>query len=250
MVQPKELSERSPLRVFERSTRGGLGPGNIGAVVARRGIGKSAFLVGVALDNLMRGKNVLHVALGQSLGRVREYYDEIFFDLARTSRLEDVEAIRREMERHRHIHAYLGNTFSVTKLRDDVRLLREHVRFEPAAMIVDGWDFGGAEAADLAALHALAREFDAELWMSAVTHRESPRNERGVPQPVAALESQIDVIVRLAHDGKNVHVSLLKDHDNPRPSDVRLALDPVTMLLIQERYVDLDPRYQGDAVPS
>ena len=51
--------------------------------------------------------------------------------------------------------------------------------------------------------------------------------------------------VRLAHDGKNVHVSLLKDHDNPRPSPARLALDPVTMLLIEEHYVDLDPAPAG-----
>ncbi|HET6373690.1 MAG TPA: hypothetical protein VFG76_10305 [Candidatus Polarisedimenticolia bacterium] len=241
MVHSKELNERSPLRVFERSIRGGLGPGNIGVVVARRGVGKSAFLVGVALDNLMRGKNVLHVSLGQSLGRVREYYDEIFLDLARTSRLEDREAVKREMEKHRHIHAFIGATFSVAKLRDEVSLLREFVHFSPNALLVDGWDFTAASRQDLAELHTLAKEFDAELWMSAVTHRESQKNERGIPEPVAHLESELDVIVRLAHDGKNVHVSLLKDHDNPKPSDARLALDPVTMLLIEEHYVDLDP---------
>ena len=241
MVQPKELSERSPLRVFERSTRGGLGPGNIGAVVARRGIGKSAFLVGVALDNLMRGKNVLHVALGQSLGRVREYYDEIFFDLARTSHLEDMDGVKRAMERHRHIHAFIGSTFSVAKLRDEVGLLREVVHFSPNALVVDGWDFASASLEELKELHTLAKEFDAELWMSAVCHRDSKKNARGVPEPLASLEAELDVIVRLAHDGKNVHVSLLKDHDNPKPSPAHLALDPVTMLLIEEHYVDLDP---------
>jgi hypothetical protein len=241
MVHPKELNERSPLRVFERSIRGGLGPGNIGVVVARHGIGKSAFLVGVALDNLMRGKNVLHVALGQALGRVREYYDEIFFDLARTSRLDDVDTVKREIEKHRHIHAYIGGTFSLSKLREEVCLLREFVHFSPAALVVDGWDFAVASAADLKELHGLAKEFDAELWMSAVCHRDSPKNARGVPEPLAHLESELDVIVRLAHDGKNVHVSLLKDHDNPEPSPAHLALDPVTMLLIEEHYVDLDP---------
>jgi KaiC/GvpD/RAD55 family RecA-like ATPase len=243
MVHLKELSERSPLRVFERSIRGGLGPGNIGVVVARHGVGKSAFLVGVAIDNLMRGKNVLHVALGQSLGRVREYYDEIFFDLARTWRLDDMDAVKRTMERHRHIHAYIGGTFSMAKLRDEVSLLREFVHFSPNALVVDGWSFEGASVEDLRELHALAKEFDAELWMSAVCHRESQKNDRGVPEPLAQLESELDVIVRLAHDGKNVHVSLLKDHDNPRPSDARLALDPVTMLLIEEHYVDLDPSF-------
>ena len=35
----KELNERNPLRLFEHSIHGGLGPGNIGVVVARHGIG-------------------------------------------------------------------------------------------------------------------------------------------------------------------------------------------------------------------
>lgn len=231
----KELNERSPLRVFEKSIHGGLGRGNIGVVVARAGVGKTAFLVGVALDDLMRGKKVLHVSLGQSMNKVREYYDEIFLDLARTSQLEDSMAIRREMESHRNIHAYLGNTFSVPKLVEDLALLREHVHFEPAAVIVDGWDFERATVEDLRALHEIALAFGAELWMSAVTHRNSPRNERGIPEPVAHVAEAVDVIVSLAHDGKGVHVRLLKDHDNPDVSDVPIALDPTTMLLTQEQ---------------
>ena len=49
------------------------------------------------------------------------------------------------------------------------------------------------------------------------------------------LEKDIDVILGMAHDTKAVHVSLLKDHDNPDISDLKLALDPTTMLLIKER---------------
>ena len=235
----KQLNERSPLRVFESSIHGGLGRGNIGVVVARPGIGKTAFLVGVALDDLMRGRSVFHVCIGQSMNHARQYYDEIFADLARTSRLEDGDAVKREMERHRNIHAYLGNTFSVTKLREDLQLLREFVHFHPAAVIVDGWDFERASLDDLAELHGVAKEFDAELWMSAVTHRHSPKDARGIPEPVAHVADAVDVIVRLAHDGKAVHVSLLKDHDNPHVSPAHLALDPVTMLLVEEQYVDV-----------
>ena len=55
----KDLNERNPLRLFEHSIHGGLGPGNIGVVVARHGIGKTAFLVGIALDDAIRGRNVL-----------------------------------------------------------------------------------------------------------------------------------------------------------------------------------------------
>ena len=56
----KEINERSPLRVLESSIHGGLGAGKLGVVVARHGVGKTAFLVGVALDDLMRGRKVLH----------------------------------------------------------------------------------------------------------------------------------------------------------------------------------------------
>ena len=77
-MHQKDLSERSPLRVLDQSIHGGLGRGNIGVVVARHGVGKTAFLVGVALDELMRGRNVLHVSLDQTAERVRAYYDEIF----------------------------------------------------------------------------------------------------------------------------------------------------------------------------
>ena len=68
-MHQKEINERSPLRVLEQSIHGGLGRGNIGVIVARHGVGKTAFLVGVALDDLMRGRSVLHVSMEQPAGR-------------------------------------------------------------------------------------------------------------------------------------------------------------------------------------
>ena len=233
-MHQKELNDRSPLRVFEKSIHGGLGAGNIGVVVARHGVGKTAFVVGVALDDLMRGRKVFHVSIGQAMGKVRDHYDEIFDDLARTMSLEDAASVKREMERCRNIHAYLGNTFSVEKLREDLALLREHVHFEPSCVVVDGWDFEQATAADLAELHAIAKRFEAELWMTAVTHRWSPRSDRGIPEPVAHVEDSVDVIVSLAHDGRAVQVRLLKDHENPEPPEAHVILDPTTMLLVEE----------------
>ena len=230
----KDLNDRSPYRVFENSIHGGLGRGNLGVVVGRHGVGKSAFLVGFALDDLLRGKNVLHVALGKPMWKVREYYDEIFDDLARTSGLENAGATYREMERHRNIHAYLGRTFSIEKLVSDLAVLKEHADFHPAAILIDGVEFERMTPEDLAAYRKVAQTHDAELWMTAIAHRDSVYNEHGVPEPMAHLEGALDVIIRLYHDGKAVHVHLLKDHDNPNVSPARVALDPVTMLLIQE----------------
>jgi len=230
----KELNERSPLRIFEQSIHGGLGRGNIGVVVGRHGIGKTPFLVCVALDDLLRGRTVLHVAIGQPMRKVREYYDEIFADLARTSALEDAPAVHREMQRNRNIHSYLGKTFSIQKLVDDLDLLREHAGFVPTTILIDGLELETTEREELLALRKIARDLQAELWLSSVTHRESKVNEHGVPEPVARFENDVDVAVRLYHDGKAVHVHLLKDHDNPEVSPARVALNPTTMLLMQE----------------
>jgi hypothetical protein len=230
----KELNERNPLRLFEHSIHGGLGPGNIGVVVARHGIGKTAFLVGVALDEAMRGRKTIHVSLDKTVDHVREFYDEIFMDLAHAAHLEDLSAERLEMERNRIIHTYAGKSFTIHKLRHSINFLKEYAHFVPECLILQGFDFERASLADMDAFGQLAGEFNVEMWMSAVSHRGGAANERGIPEPVAKLSSAISVIVQMTDHSDGVHLSLLKDHDNPNVARLKLALDPSTMLLVQE----------------
>jgi hypothetical protein len=230
----KELNERNPLRLFEHSIHGGLGPGNLGVVVARHGIGKTAFLVGIALDEAMRGRKALHVSLDATVDHVREFYDEIFMDLAHAAHLDDLPSERLEMERNRIIHTYAGKSFTIHKLRHSINFLKEYVHFEPACIVLEGFDFERASMEDVEAFRQLAMQFNVELWMSAVTHRGVPLNEHGVPQPVAKFASEIAVIVRMADENDGVQISLLKDHDNPDVAKLTLALDPSTMLLVKK----------------
>jgi hypothetical protein len=230
----KELNERNPLRLFEHSIHGGLGPGNVGVVVARHGIGKTAFLVGIALDDAIRGRKVLHVTLDKTVDHVREFYDEIFMDLAHSAGLEDLASARLEMERHRMIHTYAGGTFTTDKLRHSIQFLKEVAHFDPACLILQGFAFEKATLADIEALRQLAAEFNVELWMSALTHRGAATDEHGIPEPVAKLAPAIAVIVQMADDGGTVKLSLLKDHDNPNVAKLALALDPSTMLLVKK----------------
>jgi hypothetical protein len=106
--------------------------------------------------------------------------------------------------------------------------------FYPAALILEGFRFEQATKENMDELRAIAREINGELWMSAVTHRESTKNERGIPEPVAHLDNTIDVILELEPGDKSVTLRLLKDHDNPDVSPSHVALDPTTLLLIQE----------------
>src|SRR5215831_8263671 len=177
----KELNERNPLRLFEHSIHGGLGPGNIGVVVARHGIGKTAFLVAIGLDEAMRGRKTLHVSLDKTVDHLREFYDEIFMDLAHSAHLEDLPSARLEMERNRIIHTYAGKSFTIPKLRHSINFLKEYAHFDPACLILQGFHFDRATAEDMDSFRQIARDFDVEMWMSAVTHRGVPSTERGIP---------------------------------------------------------------------
>src|SRR5215203_2536735 len=104
----KEVNERNPMRVFEKSMHGGLGKGNLGGVISRAGVGKTAMLVQIALDDLMRERKVLHISHEHAVDHVRAYYDEIFHELAAQCKLENVEQERIKVERRRLIYSHVG----------------------------------------------------------------------------------------------------------------------------------------------
>ncbi|MDI9613805.1 MAG: hypothetical protein QM330_12300 [Acidobacteriota bacterium] len=227
----KELNERSPLRLLEKSIHGGLGRGNIGVVAARHGVGKTAVLVSIALDDLMRGRRVLHVSLDDGIDKIRGFYGEIFLELAKSAGHENVDAELMEMERFRNIHSFVGASFSVPRLRETVARIGDQMNFFPATLILDGFDFERATGEEMADLRAIAGEIDGELWMSAVIHRDSPRNERGIPEPLTRFENNIDVILALEPEDRQIELRLLKDHDNFDVGPVQVTLDPTTLLL-------------------
>lgn len=225
MTQSKELTERSPLRVLDRSIHGGLGRGNLGMVCAGAGAGKSAFLVAVALDHLLAGRQVLHVALDHPVDRVRDYYDEIFSELAATESLEDVARTRQDLERNRRIHAFAPHTFSVERLDQTLQLFEQHAGQHPACLVVDGYAFEQGSPQEVAALKELAAARAAELWMSARLRKD------GSAEPIAAYDAIIDVLLRLKGDGSTVHLQLVKEHGRAVGEGVGLDLDPTTLLL-------------------
>jgi hypothetical protein len=228
----KELNHRNPLRILDRSVQGGVGAGNLAIVAARAGVGKSGFLTCVALDDLLRGRRVLHVSRKHPVGHVRDFYDEVFADLARTARLEETIVARRRLDENRFIHATQGHAIEYQKLADLVEILRANAQFVPDTMIVDGHDFA-AEGATLAErLRDLAREIGAELWMTLRTTRADVSDDwHELPAPVAALGGLPSVIVYLQPAGESVHIRLLRDHDRSDVEDPGLDLDPQTFLI-------------------
>jgi hypothetical protein len=223
----KFVNARSPLRLLEKGLHGGLGIGNIGVLVAGHGVGKTPFLVGVALDELLRQGTVLHVALDQTVSHVRAHYDTVYEELASSTHLDDAAATHIEVERHRSIRAYAPSGFSAAKLRDAVKVESE-AGSKPSLILIEGLEEISRE--DLLDVRALAEELAAEVWVSVAT---SGEKVDGIPEEVARLDDVVSVVLALEPGDGSVVLRALKDHDNDDLSELHVALDPNTLLLVR-----------------
>lgn len=224
---------RSPRKLLERDGHTGPGPGHLGLILARAGVGKTAFLVDVGIDALLARQKVLHVALDSTVDKVRTWYDDILMELLRSEKkLEHWAAIQLDVERRRHIHNYVGEAFTPERLRHGVELLRDVMDFVPQVIVIDELDLEATEPATVAVIKEMAAEVGAELWMACRTHRAGPQAEPGhLPPPADRFEDLVDLAFRLdSHDAK-VRLHVLKDRQQMLDQDLHILLDPQTMIL-------------------
>jgi hypothetical protein len=223
----KEVTLQSPLRILDRSIRGGLGEGNLGVVMAPAGVGKSACLVQIGLDDLMRDRAVLHVAVGQTVEHVSASYDALFDDLAALTDLRDRAGVRERVGRRRLIQAFAEGAFGPQELDGALASFRAHLGVPPSAILVDGFDWSGCAAA-LAAMKESARRAGAELWMTAHTPRHA------IAPPCEGCAALVDVGLFLEPRGSLVRLWLVKDFDRASSVDVHLSLHSHTLRLVKD----------------
>lgn len=225
----KYLNARSPLRLLEKGLHGGLGKGNVGALVAGAGVGKSAFLVGVATDELLQGGTVLHVTLRHTVGHAKAYYDSVYAALSSSTRLEDAAMTQMEIDGRRRIRAYPKNGFSVSKLAAAAKLEAESGA-PPTLVVIDGLDVMDLVPDGLSQLRALAQELEVELWVTLDADFDEGAH---LPTLLADQSSALSVILTAEPDGAEVALRAVKDHDNRDLQDLHVALDPTTLLVVR-----------------
>ncbi len=225
----------SPLRILDRSSKKGLGRGNLGVLIARAGVGKTACLIHIAFDKLFRKEKLIHVSLDDVPEKVTSYYNVIFYDLVKALNIPDYYESRILLESNRMILAYLNQSFEIERLRENMRNLVDRVKFLPDIVIVDGLDFTTTQSTIFDGFKAIAVEFQVEIWFSALSHRHiTDVNERGIPYPCNTLDSYFSIIIQLQSTQAGISLQMLKDHDNPVMPDARIRLDPNTFLAIAE----------------
>jgi antitoxin component of MazEF toxin-antitoxin module len=226
-VYRKFLNARSPLRLLEKGLHGGLGPGNLGIVIGGHGVGKASFLVGVALDELLRSGRVLHASMAHTVSHIRDHYDTVFEELAASAHLKDETQVHVDIDRNRSIRVYPKNALTTAKLREAVKVESE-ISGQPSLVVIEGLDFETTSREDFVDLKALAGEIAAEVWLSISSNNEQVAQ---LPPSVERVEDLVSVALALEPGDDVVLLRALKDHDNPDLTDLHVALDPKTLLL-------------------
>jgi len=228
---------RSTRTLLERDGAPGPGPGKIALVMARAGVGKTAFMVGVGLDAMLAGQRVLHVTIDRPVEKVRVWYDDLLLEMLKEQQVDAPRAeIQLELERLRHIRTFLGHSFTPERLDEFVTKLAAFADFKPDVIIIDRLEMENAEIrAMVPAIRAIAERAGAEVWLSSRWHREGPPEKPGhLPPPADEIEEQIDLAFLLRHDGTGVRLSLLKDRDRIGRQSLHALLDPTTLLLVPD----------------
>ena len=229
----KDFIEVSPLKILEESSGKELGRGNLGVLMSRAGVGKTACLIHIAFDKLFRKEKLVHISLEDLPEKVSSYYNVLFSELVKALKLENEQETRMILEGNRMILAYLKQSFEIGRLRENLKSLAENAAFSPDILIVDGLDFEKADRGLFEGFKEIATQFQVEVWFSALCHRHMTEiNERGIPYPCDHIDDLFGIIIQLQPTQSGIILKLLKDQEGRPKSDIQVKLDPINFLAV------------------
>lgn len=226
----KDLILRNPLSIIGHETEDILPEGGFGAVLARAGVGKTALLVQLALNTMLRKKNVLHISLNDPVKKVGLWYEEVLRNIESQYNVKQIEQLWETILPHRFIMTFKVEGFSVAKLEERLTDLTEQGIFSPQMILIDGLHFDKTERKSLSDLKALARNHSMHVWFAVRTHRHEEPGPDGMPAPFFQFADLFEVAIQLQPVKNEIHVKVLKggtqlsDHSS-------LLLDPSTLLI-------------------
>ena len=206
----KDLILRNPLRVMGYENDDILNAGEFGAVLARAGVGKTAFLVQLSLNALLREKNVLHISLEDPVNKVSLWYQEVFNLIAEQYKVDQISQLWESLLPHRFIMTFKVEGFSIPKLEERLSDLMEQNIFLPQMMIVDGFPFDENVSDSLTEFKNLIKSHQMPAWFTMRTHRHEDPGPGGFPMRLSQVSDLFEIAIQLLPDGKEIHVKAVK----------------------------------------
>ncbi|MCI5218709.1 MAG: hypothetical protein D3914_05845 [Candidatus Electrothrix sp. LOE2] len=223
------LVKKNPLRVLNLA-------GNdkkMGLVMARAGLGKTALLVQIALDSILRGKRVVHISIGENIEKTKLWYDDMLEAVLQECSVANPHELIEMVQRHRMIMSFKESAFTRSRLEERLNDLILQDIFKPDCVVIDGFDFTNMDHEDLEDVKNLMENLRLQTWFSATSHREDNRvSPSGVPAPCHELDDLFETVVLLKSEQDAVQLEIIRHNSDACSSDAHhLILDPATMMV-------------------
>ncbi len=203
-------------------------PGQMGAICARAGIGKTSFVVQMGLYAMARGEKVLHISLDEPVTKINLWYREVFNLMAPKNGINLINPAWDTILSNRLIMTLKIDGFSVPRLEERMADLIEQDIFKPQTLIIDGFPFDTCDRALLKDLKNLAEKMGMNVWFTVNTHRHEPPNQDGYPVQLSGISDLFTVLFQMVSDNKSVKLEILKGQpEGGQP----VYIDMETMLL-------------------
>ena len=233
-MEVAELIKKSPIRVFESSIDGGLGRGNLGVLASRHGVGKTACMVHLAIDKILRGQNVIHVSFGANVEHIMNWYKEAFREISEFRSLDDAFDVYQTIRSNRVMMNFSQEGVGVDKILASLETLINQGSFKADAVFFDGYKLTMAAEEDVHKIKDFAKKMNIEVWFCVSPARPNVEfTEYGVPVTMDPYLDLIDVLIGLHYNDEKskVIMTVVKDHQKKNPHPTGVALDPNTMLI-------------------
>ncbi|MDY0391210.1 hypothetical protein [Desulfobulbus oligotrophicus] len=223
------LAQQNPLRILNV----GRESNQLGLVMARAGLGKTALLVQIALDAILRGKRVVHVSIGETIEKTKKWYDDILQSILQEHSVTQPHELIDTVARHRMIMTFKIAAFTRPRLEERLNDLILQDIFRPDCIIIDGFDFEKTDRETLEDFRVLMENMDTQAWFSAVCHRSDPRvSPTGVPAPCHELDDLFDMIILLKPErDATIQLDIIRNYGEQVTGGKGLRLDPTTMMV-------------------
>ena len=227
----KQLILKDPLSFLGYAAEETEKKGGFGAVTSRAGVGKTAFLVQIAISSLLKDKNVLHISIQDPVDKVNLWYKELFLNLTRNHDPKQSKQLWESLLIRRFIMTFESESFDFLKLISRINELSTQKIFEPQLIILDGLSIDNSMQSGLNQLKEYAKTNNFTVWFSVRTHRHQSDD------PVTLLKqfdsdeknSLFNMIIQLMPYKDQIQVKRLSiDKEiNAAP----LLIDPSTMMI-------------------
>ncbi|HOV64408.1 MAG TPA: hypothetical protein PLG43_11065 [Spirochaetia bacterium] len=230
-----ELIQKSPIRAFEQSIHGGLGKGRIGGLAAKKGVGKTAGLVHIAIDKLMRGEHVIHVSFAERVDHIITWYENVYREIARDAELEGKDDMYEELTRNRVIMNFKQEGVQTRNVLASLESIVKDGHFPANCIIFDGYDLAKASHEDVSSFRTFAQKTDCEIWFSLSLKGPEPLfDEQGIPNELKPFIEDFDVLITMRFDGEDVRMRCIKDQGRVAPMEMGVKIDSKTMLIAKK----------------